>query len=381
MNTDALQSLLESHFKWFHQHPELSNDEHGTTAHIREILTNAGVEILDLPLKTGLVARIRDTDDGPVAALRSDIDALAITECTGLDYASKHPGVMHACGHDFHLTALLGTALLLQAEKENLEGTIKLIFQPAEEGGGGSQQVLDTGVLDDTAEIYGLHTAAKKKTGVIAVSPGPGHAAVGAFRILLRGVGGHAAYPHLCKDTIVAGAQIINGAQTIISRNTSPFDQEVLSFTHTEAGHTWNVIPPEALLEGTTRAFSVEKLTLINEQLEQIALHTGAIHGITVEYHWHINTIPTNNDPALTAFVIETAEAMGLPVQSCLPTMGGEDFALYQQRIPGVFWTIGVGSPCAQHHPGFIANPAVLHTASELMAALGRGALRRLRGR
>ncbi|GHV42203.1 putative hydrolase YxeP [Spirochaetia bacterium] len=395
MNTDDLQSQLESYFKWFHRHPELSNDEHETTARIREILTGAGIEILNIPLKTGLVARIRGArgssapaeseaesqsspPDGPVVALRSDIDALPVTEISCLDYASEQSGVMHACGHDFHITALLGTALLLQAEKENLGGTIKLIFQPAEEGGGGAQQVLDTGVLDDTAEIYGLHTAAENNAGVIAVSPGPSHAAVGAFRILLRGVGGHAAYPHLCKDPIVAGAQIINAAQTIISRNTSPFDQAVLSFTHTEAGSNWNVIPPEALLEGTTRAFSVEKLTGLNEQLKQIAVHTGEVNGIAVEYEWHINTISTNNDPALTAFVSETAKAMGYRVQPRLPGMGGEDFALYQQRIPGVFWTIGVGSPQALHHPGFIADTAALSAASRLMAALGREALQRL---
>jgi amidohydrolase len=376
-----LQGILESHFEWFHRHPELSNQEHETTAHIREILEAAGIEILDAHLKTGLVARLRGSaSEGPVVALRSDIDALSITEASLSPYPSEHPGVMHACGHDFHLTSLLGAALLLQKEQGALQGTIKLLFQPAEEGGNGAQQVLDSGVLDDVQEIYGLHTSAEQESGIIAVSPGAANAAVGAFRILLHGKGGHAAMPHLSLDPIPAAAQIVSAAQTIVSRTINPFDQAVLSITHIEAGSTWNVIPPEALLEGTIRTFNTEKLREVSEQLGKLARGIGESLGLRVEYSWQINTVATNNDPLLSGFVADTARGLGFPVVPAVPSMGGEDFALYQQRIPGAFWTIGVSSPQALHHPGFTANPAALSTAAELMAALGAAALQRLAG-
>ncbi|MDR2069067.1 MAG: amidohydrolase, partial [Spirochaetaceae bacterium] len=239
MDKTTLQSTLEDYFTWFHRHPELGFEEHKTTARIRELLLQAGVEILDTPLKTGLIARIRGRPGGPVTALRADIDALPIDEATGLDYASEHPGCMHACGHDFHLTALLGAAILLRDEAEALAGTVKLVFQPAEEGAGGAQVVLDTGGLDDAEEIYGLHVTAGLAPGLIALSPGATYAAVGSFRVLVKGQGGHAAEPHHCKDPVVAAAQIINHAQTIISRGMSPFEPAVLSITRVRAGTTW----------------------------------------------------------------------------------------------------------------------------------------------
>ncbi|MDR1972984.1 MAG: amidohydrolase [Treponema sp.] len=381
MERTALQHILEPHFLWFHRHPELGFEEYETTARIRELLAKTGAEILDLPLKTGAVAKIRGRGDGPVVALRGDIDALPIAEETGLAYASEHQGRMHACGHDFHLTALLGAAMLLGEDRENLEGTVKLLFQPAEETAGGAKKVLDTGALDDVDEIYGLHVAAELKPGVIGVSPGATYATVGAFRILIKGKGGHAAEPHQCRDPIAAAAQIINGAQTIVSRNISPFEQVVLSITHIEAGTTWNVIPPEAFLEGTIRTFSVEKLNQVAERLAQVCRGAAEMGGVEVDYSWQVNTISTKNDPALTEFVAETAKSLGFPVGPSTPGMGGEDFALYQQRIPGVFWNIGVGSPQVPHHPGFIADPAPLASASVLLAALAQRALKRLSGK
>jgi amidohydrolase len=368
---------LEHHFKWFHRHPELSNQETGTTARIQGILSAAGVAILDTGLKTGLVARIGPEGNGKVIALRCDIDALPLTEASGLDYASEHTGCMHACGHDFHLSAMLGAALLLKEQEQDLAGMVKLVFQPAEEGGGGAQQVLDSGVLDDVREIYGLHVASELEMGLIAVSPGATYAAVGFFRLIIRGKGGHAGEPHACRDPIVAAAQIINAVQSIVSRETSPLDQVVVSITHIEAGKTWNVIPQEALLEGTFRAFSAEKLSAVAARLEQICRIIGEMHNMGVVYQWHCYTISTNNDPELCEFVVDTAKTLGLRVVPSTPQMGGEDFALYQQRIRGVFWNIGVGSPHGTHHPGFVADPAPLSTAARLLAALGRRTLER----
>jgi amidohydrolase len=311
-------------------------------------------------------------------ALRADIDALAITENTGLDYASEHTGCMHACGHDFHLTALLGAALLLRDSRDSLKGTVKLLFQPAEEGGGGALQVLGTGVLDDVSEIYGFHVAPEHEPGLVAVRSGATHAAVGAFRIYIHGKGGHAAYPHLCHDPIVAVSHFVDAAQTIVSRETDPFDQAVVSVTHINAGTTWNVIPSDALLEGTIRAKNTEKLTAISKRLEAIATNIADAFGVQADYNWQRDTVAVNNDPALTEFVADTAKKLGRTVTACTPSLGGEDYALYQERIPGTFWQIGVGSPFALHHAGFVADMAPLSGASELLAEVAKAALKRL---
>jgi amidohydrolase len=286
---------------------------------------------------------------------------------------------MHACGHDFHLSALLGAALLLKEQRDSLEGTVKLLFQPAEEGGGGARQVLTSGVLEDVREIYGLHTAADLAPGIIGVSPGATHAAVGLFKITIRGKGAHGAAPQQSRDPVTAAAQLVNAAQTIVSRNTGPFEHSVLSFTHIAAGSTWNVIPETALLEGTFRAFGDEKLIWTARRLEQVCRGVAEACDVQILFSWEMVTSATNNDPALTEFVVETAKARGLETAPAVQGMGGEDFALYQKIIPGVFWTIGVGSPQGHHHPGFIANPALLSTAAELFAALAAASLRRLR--
>jgi amidohydrolase len=380
MDKASLQQKLEEHFRWFHRHPEPSNMEKETTAHIRHLLDDVGVEVIDSKLKTGLAAIIRGRKPEPVIALRCDIDALPITEATGLDYASENLGFMHACGHDFHICSLLGAAFLLKEEAEDLEGSVTLLFQPAEEGGGGALQVLKSRVLDNVSEIYGIHAVAELEPGVIGVSPGATYATVGTFKIIIKGKGSHAAAPHQSRDPIITAAQQINAAQTIVSRNTPPFDQAVLSFTHIEAGNTWNVIPETALLEGTFRAFGDEKLKVIAKRLEEVSRGISAANGVDVDFSSRVYTSATNNDPVLVEMVIKTAKSLGLETVPSLPNMGGEDFALYQKKIPGVFWTIGIGSPEGHHHPGFIANLAPLSMAAELFAAIARDSLARLSG-
>jgi amidohydrolase len=377
MDMEGLQERLVPWFEWFHRRPELGFAEFETTARIKEILAGLGVEAMDTGLETGLVARIGG-GEGPVVALRCDIDGLPISEDTGLAYASENPGRMHACGHDFHAAAMLGAAILLAGGRESLPGTVKLVFQPAEELAGGAAKVLATGALDDVGEIYGLHVSPDLPPGQIGASPGATYAAVGAFTIKIHGKGGHAGYPHLSRDPIVALGQIINAAQTIVSRNADPFDPSVLSITHVEGGNTWNVIPPEAIIEGTIRSLKTDSYKRIAERLGEVVKGVGLASGTAVEYAWNMGSPATDNDPALTVFVADAARELGLAVGPATPGMGGEDFSLYQQRIKGVFWNIGVGSPEGIHHPRFVANPAPLSSASALLARLAEKALSRL---
>ncbi|MDR0707910.1 MAG: amidohydrolase [Treponema sp.] len=371
----ALQETLATHFKWFHSHPELGDHEWETTARIRGILMDAGVEILDTGLKTGLIARIGG--GGTVVALRCDIDALPIAEATGLDYASKN-GCMHACGHDFHLTSMLGAAMLLKQRESRLMGAVKLIFQPAEETVNGAISALASGALDDVAEIYGLHTTPDMPVSMIGVSPGAVYAAVGSFTVRIQGKGGHAAHPHECRDPIVAFSQVVSAAQTIVSRQTSPFDTAVLSFTHVEAGNTWNIIPEEAFAEGTIRASGEERFNAIMERLDRICRGVQETCGVQIDFHCELNAPAVNNDRELAEFVKRTAQELGFKTGPSSLTMGGEDFAFYQKRIRGVFWNIGVASPEPAHNPRFIANPAALSTASVLLAAIAEKSLERL---
>jgi amidohydrolase len=379
-NVSSLQSTLEEHFKWFHRHPELSLEERGATARIKEILVETGVELLDLGLETGVLACVRGPKggQGPVVALRADIDALPIQEESGLPYSSQNNGVMHACGHDFHLTALLGAAMLLNERKESLAGTVKLIFQPAEEVAGGAKKVLATGALDDIMEIYGLHVWAEIEAGAIAVCAGAEHAAVDKFDVYIKGRGGHAAQPHLCADPVVALARLINAAQTVVSRNIDPFDNAVLSVTHISSGSTWNIIPDEAYAEGTIRTLNPATRAHILKRLLEIGEGVGLSSGVDIKIVIDDRGPATDNNPELVKIVAGAAKELGLPVVQCVPNMSGEDFALYQQRVPGVFFSVGVGSEHPLHNAGFIANPTPLAGASGLLAALAEKALIRL---
>jgi amidohydrolase len=378
MEKTELQAFLLEQFYWFHQYPELSGGEFKTTARIRQILSDRGIEILDSGLTTGLVGRIQGGEDGPVVALRADIDALPITEGTDLGYRSKNDGVMHACGHDFHTTALLGVALLLNDTKNDWKGTVKLVFQSAEETAAGAAEALASGTLEDMREIYGLHVAPEAAPGIVAVNPGATCAAVGSFRIAITGKGGHAGYPHQSVDPVLIMGQLIVSAQSIVSRFSDPFDPVVVSITKAEAGSAWNVIPPTARLEGTIRTMNTEVYQKTVEKLRQICGGVAMANGAHIEMDDTFLAPAVNNDRGLTAFAAETARALGFQVVPCVPAMGAEDFALYQQRIPGVFLQIGVGSPHGLHHPQFCANVDPLADAAILLATLAKTALNRL---
>lgn len=375
---DNLQEKLEEYCKWFHRHPELSNQEYGTTAKIRTILDGLGIKVLESGLKTGLAALIpgKDPSAGKVTALRADIDALPVEEASGVEWASENAGVSHACGHDFHTSALLGAASLLR-ENPPETGSVLLLFQPAEEGGGGAKQVLDTGVLDRVSRIYALHVDPSLESGVIGIRAGAAWSAVGKFRVALNGKGGHAAKPHLCADPVIAAAAVINAAQTIVSRCTDPLDSTVVSITRCEAGSTWNVIPPRAVLEGTIRAMKTDTLEWAACRLEAICQGAALASGVQPDFSWVCYTAAVHNDRNLSQKATGIAGNLGFLVKEPPPTMGGEDFAFYQQRIPGLICTFGVGDgtgAMALHSPLFAANPSGLSRASTLLASLAGSA-------
>ena len=245
-------TLAKKQFYQLHRRPELSGEEFETTRHIKDFLTHQGIPFYDLPLKTGVVAHLGN-GNGPVAALRCDIDALPLQEETGLPYQSEIPGRMHACGHDFHTANLLGTALALKAGGP-IPGTLKLIFQPAEEKLNGALKILDTGILDDVQVIFGLHCCAAYEQGTVISRPGFMNGAVDEFQISFQGKGSHACRPQLSADPVIMLGQFIAAAQTIVSRNRPPFHPLIVGIGHVESGTAANIIPDTAFAEGTFRS-------------------------------------------------------------------------------------------------------------------------------
>jgi amidohydrolase len=372
------QEILKQAYRYLHQHPELSFQETETTAWLRARLGSLGIETLDTGLSTGLVAIIRGDQAGKTVALRADIDALPVHEETALPYASAEQGVMHACGHDFHTSALLGAATLLQQNRASLKGSVKLVFQPAEEHSGGAKLVLKTGMLADVSEIYGLHVMPMIPSGTVALRSGANHAAVGWFTIRISGRGGHAALPHTCADPIVALGQLIGALQTVVSRAVDPFENVVVSVTHVSAGSTWNVIPSEAFLEGTFRVFSNELATVVSDRIANICSGVAQSSGTEISLDWKVTTPATNNASDLVSFAAETARSLGLPPTDDLLTMTGEDFAEYQRTIPGVFVHFGIGGDKPLHNPAFLADEAQLSRAARYLASLASKSLERL---
>ncbi|WP_457943418.1 amidohydrolase [Caproiciproducens sp. LBM24188] len=372
------EEKLRQIFEWFHKNPEVSFQEFETTRKIRELLTEAKIEILDLPLETGLVAKVTGARPGPVVALRCDIDALPVREQTDLSYRSENDGAMHACGHDFHIAAILGAAFLLKQKENELHGTVKLLFQPGEESSLGALKLTESGVLDDVEAIFGIHVIPNIPVGSAVVSPGAVTAAVDRFEITFTGKGGHAAHPHEGIDPVVTAAQFISAAQTVVSRNANPFHQSLVSITHISAGSTWNVIPSTAYLEGTVRTLQPEDRKMIPQRLQELAEQIAGAFRARADFRWIAGPPATDNDPAWTEFAANVAQRVGLKVVSAIPSLGGEDFAFYQKDLRGVYIQIGTGESEPNHHPKFRVDPAALPTASVYFATLAEKALGRL---
>jgi amidohydrolase len=360
-----------------HREPELANEEFKTTQKIREWLIDADIHILDVPLKTGLIAEIGQ-GTGPIVAIRCDIDALPIEEQTGLPFASEIAGKMHACGHDFHTATILGAALLLKARESELLGKIRVLFQPAEETGHGAQSVLESGGLADVNAIFGIHNSPYLNTGVFGTRTGALTASVDRFEITVTGVGAHAATPEHGVDAIVTTAQIVTALQTIVSRQNTTTEPVVLSVTRITGGFTWNVLPEKVELEGTVRTYNEELRAQIPIQMTRIIEGIAAAAGAQAQLHWYPGPAATINDGEWADFTKEIASQFGYEVLDIPPQMGGEDFSFYLHQIPGAFVNIGAGPAHALHHPRFDVDEAAILPAAKYFALLAEQALVRL---
>ena len=360
--TEAFYDHLAKTRHQIHQHPEVSEEEHETTVFLKGYLKNLGIEPLNYPLKTGLVAEIGSGH--PIIALRADIDALPIKEKTGLPYASNN-GAMHACGHDFHQTSLLGAAQLLKEREAELKGTVRLIFQPAEENFQGAYQVIEAGGLDGVSAIIGYHNNPHLKPGQIGLRSGAIMAGVEQFRVDVKGVSSHAARPDLGVDTVLVTTTIINNLQQIVARTVSPFESAVLSVTHIEVGNTWNVLPAAGFFEGTIRTFEPKVREDVIARFEKVVQATADQFGAEVEITWGNSPYVTYNDRTLTPLIFENSKTFAEVIET-LPSTGGEDFAAYQKEIPGVFAFVGSnGEKNAPdwHHDDFLVKDEALPVA------------------
>lgn len=364
--SEALLAEITALRQTFHRYPELSDKEQQTTERLRSFLAAHGIDCLPTSLKTGLAAELGS--NGPLVALRCDIDALPVDEETLLSYQSKNKGVMHACGHDLHMASLAGAAVMLKEKEAELSGRIRLIFQPAEETHNGAEEVLQAGLLQDVRGIIGYHNKPDLPLGTIGIKEGPLMAAVDEFKVTIIGTGTHAGEPQDGNDPIVTASQIITALQSIVSRHISPLDAVVVSVTQIIGGRTWNVIPESVFFEGTIRTFSRHDQQESRTLLEQIVKHYASAVGQTSEIAWTPSQSEVNNAHSLTEIirpaVKEFAEVV-VPKQ----TLGGDDFCYYQEKIPGFYAFIGTGCPYEWHNPKFLVDDAALPYAMRYFAA------------
>lgn len=361
-----------------HRYPELSNEEFETTRRIRGWLEEAGIRILDIPLTTGLVAEVGGLQGGPVIALRADIDALPIQEETGLPFASANPGKMHACGHDFHTAALIGTAYALKAREEELKGTVRLIFQPAEEKAKGARQVIASGALDGVQAIFGMHNKPDLPVGTIGIKSGAIMAAADGFVVEVAGRGTHAAVPEAGNDPIVTAAHLVTVLQSIISRNVGSLESAVISVTKLHSGTAWNVVPETALLEGTIRTFDEEVRRRVLQRFEEVVQGVAAAFGTTASVRWIEGPPPVLNDPKLAELGLAAAEAAGYQGIMPVPSPAGEDFSWYQREVPGLFVFMGTDGPQEWHHPAFDLDERAIPVSIGFFTKLAELALEEL---
>ncbi|MDO8654513.1 MAG: M20 aminoacylase family protein [Undibacterium sp.] len=371
----AFQPELQQIRRDIHAHPELCFEEHRTSALVAGKLQEWGIPVILGLGGTGVVGVIQSGGSKKAIGLRADMDALPMQEINSFAHASRHDGKMHACGHDGHTAMLLGAAHYLSQHK-NFDGSVYLIFQPAEEGGGGAKRMMDDGLFDQCPmeAVFGMHNWPGTAVGSFGVTAGPMMASSNEFEVTVKGKGAHAAQPHKGIDPIMVAVQIAQSWQTIISRNASPLESAVLSITQIHSGSATNVIPDEATLIGTVRAFSTAMIDLLERRMKTIAEHTAAAFDAEVQFEFKRNYPPLINHVKETAFAVEVmrslvgADRVDAQVE---PTMGAEDFAFMLQEKPGCYVFIGNGEglhrdgghglgPCNLHNPSYDFNDDLL---------------------
>lgn len=372
----AFDAQLISWRRELHTWPELSGKEEATSERLRGWLQQSGIRLCDFPLKTGVVAEVGQGET--LIALRADIDALPIHEASGVAFHSRHPGVMHACGHDIHSAVMLGAALLLKQQEAVLKGRVRILFQPAEEIAVGARQFIAAGVLDQVQAIFGMHNEPALPSGVFATRGGAFYANADKFIIRITGKGAHAACPEQGVDTIVAASQIIQGLQSLTSRSFNTLDSLVLSVTRIDGGKTWNVLPGVVEFGGTARTHDLKVRAGLEQRLRQLVEYFAQAAGVQAAFSWHPGPPVLINDPHWAAFSSEIADETGYRVQTADLHLGGEDFAFYLQQVAGAFVSIGSGSEFGLHHAAFNPDEALIAPAARYFARLARVALENL---
>jgi amidohydrolase len=381
----AEHELLVHTRRDLHRHPELGFQEHRTAGIVAERLRAAGYEVRTGVAETGVVGTLRGgRGTGPTLLLRADMDALPIAEECTHDFVSTHAGVMHACGHDAHVAIGLAVAERLARSRGEWGGTVRYVFQPAEEGGGGARRMVEEGVLDGVDAALGLHVWLGLPSGVVGVVPGPFMASTGEFEITIRGRGGHGAMPHETVDSVLVGSHVVVALQSIVARNVSPLDAAVVSVGAFQAGHAHNVIADTARLVGTVRAFDVDACAELPRRIEKVVAGVCAALGAEYSFRFQQDTPPTINDPALAETVRAAAEevvgAARVRTDPDVRTMAGEDFGEFLLRVPGCYFFVGArheerGLLHPHHSPRFDLDEDALPVSVDVLERAARRVL------
>ena len=365
----------------FHRHPELGFEEVRTAGIVADTLRELGLEVTTGVGKTGVVGLLEGTQKSPVVLLRFDMDALPIQEENEIDFVSETPGKMHACGHDNHVAIGLSVAKILAGMRDSLPGTVKFVFQPAEEGDGGAELMVKEGVLTNPKPdaALAMHVWNEKPVGWYGLKAGPMMAGAHTFKVKVTGKGGHGAIPHLSIDPIAAAAQIITALQTIVSRSVNPLDSAVVTVGALHSGTVFNVIPQAAVFEGTIRTFKASVFDLVEKRFREIIENVGQAMGCETEIEIVRATYPVDNDPMLADLMADVAHTIqpDADVDQAYQTMGSEDFSFMTQGVPGCYMLVGsanaaMGLNYGHHHPRFNIDEACLAYA---VAAMAQGAV------
>ena len=330
--------------RYFHENPEISTKEYNTSKVVKDELTKMGVEWVPCGLETGVLATIKGAKPGKTILLRGDMDALSVTEESGVEYESRNKGVMHACGHDCHISMMLTAAKILNDHKDELCGTVKLAFQPAEEVALGAKSMVENGAMDGVDGCFAIHVWSDVESGHISCDAGPRMAAAYQYAINIKGKGGHGAAPHQCVDAAVVASAIVSDLQTIVSREIDPMDPAVVTVGVINVGERWNVVPEKGRIEGTMRCFSDYLWENLPKMVDRIAENAAKAFRAEVTTEYVRLVPPTNNNPVMADVAKNAAKKiMGEDAPVALPaTMGGEDFAFFMEKAPGAVALLGV---------------------------------------